>query len=81
MADELWQRRTQMARAGAVLGQITERITPFVLAFVTFLSGVVLLFSGATPAATGRLELLDAFLPLGVIEVSHFLAAWQGPRS
>ena len=61
-----------------MLGQITERITPSVLAFVTFLSGVVLLFSGATPAATGRLELLDAFLPLGVIEVSHFLGSGRG---
>src|SRR5262245_7779270 len=63
--DELWQRRTHVVRAGAVLGRVTERLTPTVLAIVTFLSGVVLLFSGATPAATGRLELLAAFLPLG----------------
>ena len=78
VADELWQRRTHMLKAGAVLGQIAERVTPSLLAFFTFLSGVMLLFSGATPAATGRLELLDAFLPLGVIEVSHFLGSVAG---
>jgi phosphatidylglycerol lysyltransferase len=78
VADELWQRRTHMVKAGAVLGQLAERLTPSVLAFFTFLSGVMLLFSGATPAAIGRLELLDAFLPLGVIEVSHFLGSVAG---
>ena len=78
VADELWQRRRHVARAGAVIGQATERLTPLVLAIFTFLSGVVLLLSGATPAATGRLELLDAFLPLSVIEVSHFLGSVAG---
>jgi phosphatidylglycerol lysyltransferase len=78
VGDELWQRREHVARAGAVIGQATERLTPSVLAIFTFLSGVVLLFSSATPAATGRLELLDRFLPLGVIEVSHFLGSVAG---
>jgi phosphatidylglycerol lysyltransferase len=78
VVDELWQRRRYAARAGAIIGQATERLTPLVLAIFTFLSGAVLLFSGATPAATGRLELLDAFLPLSVIEVSHFLGSVAG---
>ena len=78
VADELWQRRTHMVKAGVVLGQIAERLTPSVLAFFTFLSGVMLLFSGATPAATGRLERLAAFLPLSVIEASHFLGSVAG---
>ena len=38
----------------------------------------MLLFSGATPAAPGRLERLDAWLPLGVIEVSHFIGSVVG---
>ena len=78
VVDELWQRRRHVARAGAIIGQATERLTPSVLAIFTFLSGVVLLFSGATPAATGRLELLHAFIPLGVIELSHFLSSVAG---
>ena len=44
----------------------------------TFLGGVVLLFSGATPAAAGRLALLERVLPLGVIEASHFLGSVAG---
>jgi phosphatidylglycerol lysyltransferase len=78
VADEMWQRRTDVARAGAMVGRITERLTPTVLAIFTFLSGVLLLFSSATPAAAGRLELLDRFLPLGVIEVSHILGSVTG---
>jgi phosphatidylglycerol lysyltransferase len=78
VADELWQRRRHVARAGAVVGDLTERLTPVVLAVFTFLAGVLLLFSGATPAAAGRLEWLDSFLPLGVIEVSHFLGSVAG---
>jgi phosphatidylglycerol lysyltransferase len=37
-----------------------------------------LLFSGATPAAPGRLEWLGRFLPLGVLEASHFLGSVAG---
>ena len=78
VVDELWQRRRHVARAGAIIGQAAERLTPSLLAIFTFLSGVVLLISGATPAATGRLELLHAFIPLGVIELSHFLSSVAG---
>ena len=53
VADEVRQRRAHVARVGARLGRLTERLTPRVLAVFTFLAGVVLLFSGATPAAAG----------------------------
>jgi phosphatidylglycerol lysyltransferase len=62
----------------AVLGQLAEQLTPRVLAFFTFVAGLGLLLSGATPAAPGRLGWLDAFLPLGVIEASHFLGSIAG---
>lgn len=76
--DELNQRRHQAARATALIGQLSEYLTPRVLALFTFLAGLVLLFSGATPAAEGRLAFLDRFLPLGVIETSHFLGSLVG---
>jgi phosphatidylglycerol lysyltransferase len=76
--DEVWQRRAHVARAGAMLGSVTERLTPPLLAVFTFLSGVILLFSSATPTAAGRLERLAEFLPLGVIEASHFLGSVVG---
>jgi phosphatidylglycerol lysyltransferase len=78
VADELHQRRSQAARAGAILGQLSEALTPRVLAAFTFLAGLVLLFSGATPAAEGRLRLLHRALPLGVIETSHFIGSLVG---
>ena len=56
VADEVWQRRAQVARMRvARLGRLTEQLTPRALSVFTFLAGVVLLFSGATPAAPGRL--------------------------
>jgi phosphatidylglycerol lysyltransferase len=78
VADELRQRRAQAARMGALLGRLTDQLTPPLLAFFTFLSGVVLLLSGATPSAAHRLALLDRVLPLGVIDVSHFLGSILG---
>src|SRR6185295_14626263 len=60
------------------LGQLTEQLMPRVLAIFTFLAGLVLLFSGATPAAVGRLERLDRILPSGLVEASHFLSSVAG---
>jgi phosphatidylglycerol lysyltransferase len=78
VADELHQRRSQAARLGAALGWLTEQITPRVLAAITFLAGLVLLASGATPAAPGRLRVVNHLLPLGVIELSHFAGSVLG---
>jgi phosphatidylglycerol lysyltransferase len=78
VADEVSQRRAQAARVGAVFDWLTEQLTPRVLAMFTFLAGVVLLFSGATPAAAGRLAVLDRLLPLGIIEASHFIGSVAG---
>jgi len=78
VADELHQRRSQAARLGAALGELTEQLTPRVLAAFTFLAGVLLLASGATPAAPGRLSVLSRILPLGVIELSHFAGSVLG---
>jgi phosphatidylglycerol lysyltransferase len=78
LVDEARQRRPQAARFGVLIGRVTERITPRVLAVLTFCAGVVLLFSGATPAVPSRLEWLGAWLPLGVIEFSHFQGSVVG---
>jgi phosphatidylglycerol lysyltransferase len=78
VADELSQRRAQAARVGAAFDWLTEQLTPRVLAVFTFIAGIILLFSGATPAAAGRLAVLDRVLPLGVIEASHFLGSIAG---
>jgi len=53
-------------------------MVPPVLTVITFLSGVIMLFSGATPAISYRLEQLSVYVPLPVIEVSHFLGSIFG---
>ncbi len=78
VADVARQHRMHVARVGAGLGHLTERLAPRVLASFTFLAGLVLLFSGSTPAASERLALLTRVLPVGVIEVSHFLSSVAG---
>jgi phosphatidylglycerol lysyltransferase len=40
--------------------------------------GAILLLSGATPAVKGRLAWLHDFLPLPIVEVSHFLGSLAG---
>ena len=75
---EVLQRKAGAARVLRIFGQWVPRIVPNVLAFTTFLSGAILLFSGATPAIHSRLAWLNDFLPLPVLEISHFLGSLAG---
>lgn len=76
--DELRVRRSQAARVTAYLGRLSELVTPRVLATFAFIGGLLLLLSGATPGAQGRLAWLGRLLPLGVIETSHFVGSLAG---
>jgi len=78
VVDEALLRRHHAMRFAASVGRITERMTPQMLATFTFVAGVVLLFSGATPAEADRLRWLDRLLPLGVIEASHVTGSIAG---
>jgi phosphatidylglycerol lysyltransferase len=78
VGDELRQRRHALANIGTFVGRLSEQFTPIVLASFTFLAGVVLLFSGATPAESHRLALAGRILPIAVIETSHLLASVAG---
>ena len=78
IADEIHARRKHLVRVSARVGEVVHQFTPRVLATLTFVAGIVLLFSGATPAETGRLAILGRLFPLEVIEASHFLASVVG---
>ncbi|HEX2187574.1 MAG TPA: bifunctional lysylphosphatidylglycerol flippase/synthetase MprF [Longimicrobiaceae bacterium] len=78
VADEVRQRRHHFVRLGGAFGALTRQLAPKVLAVFTFLAGALLLFSGATPAAGGRIGWLSGFVPLAVTEASHFLASVVG---
>jgi phosphatidylglycerol lysyltransferase len=75
---ELLPRRTRIVLAAGAVQRAVRGIVPSVLAFTTFLGGMILLVSGATPAAQGRLRWVNHFLPLPIIEASHFLASLAG---
>ncbi len=60
------------------VGGWVPRLVPQVLSGAVFLTGAVLLISGATPGVPGRLDWLGDVLPLGVIELSHFLGSLAG---
>ncbi|MGE4265000.1 MAG: bifunctional lysylphosphatidylglycerol flippase/synthetase MprF [Desulfovibrio sp.] len=62
----------------AFLMQWFPVVMPRVLAVLTFVAGAVLLFSGATPSVSSRLEWLADVLPLGVLEFSHFVGSLAG---
>lgn len=78
-----WPRmRTAVSNAAGVSAQLATRwvppLVPYLLGAAVFAAGVILLFSGATPSIHGRVAFLDDLLPLGVIELSHFVASVAG---
>ncbi|HEU4557081.1 MAG TPA: bifunctional lysylphosphatidylglycerol flippase/synthetase MprF [Longimicrobium sp.] len=78
VVDEVRLRRHVLAGWGSAFGALTGQVIPKVLAVFTFLAGVVLLVSGATPAERERIGWLGETIPLTLIEASHFLASVLG---
>ncbi len=77
-AYETVRRKEAVLRAARVSGAWIPRVTPTVLAITTFAGGVTLLLSGAVPGESSRLAWLAEFLPLPVMELSHFLGSLAG---
>ena len=79
---EVIRHRGPITRATTVAGAFAARwvpsMIPQALSVATFIGGVILLFSGATPGVRGRLTTLDQLLPLGVIELSHLAGSITG---
>src|SRR6476620_5453455 len=68
----------RVTRLLRVSGSITGALVPRALAFSTFVGGVILLFSGATPAHTGRMGWVSDMLPLPIIEISAYFVSILG---
>ena len=75
---ELEARRSSIARAHELMSLYLAPVVPQVAGTLIFVSGIVLLISGATPAVDSRLYTLYRVLPLGVIEVSHLAGSAVG---
>ncbi len=71
-------KRKHFQQLGQVLGTWMPLLAPRLFTVGVFVSGLVLLLSGVLPTADDRLNWLHEFLPLSVIEASHFLAGLAG---
>ena len=58
--------------------RLATTVAPLLLAAYTFMVGVVLLVSGATPATDEAAALLAMSVPLPIVEASHFLGSIAG---
>ena len=77
-AQELLRKQEELKRVVAALGRWGSVFVPQVLALSIFVVGAIMLFSGATPIVSSRLAWLKDFVPLPVIEISHFLGSLVG---
>ncbi len=76
--QEIIIRRVEMKRIMTVFSQWVPLMTPYILSFTTFLAGSLLLFSGALPIDKPHFRWLLNFLPLPIVEISHFLGSLIG---
>lgn len=75
---EVARRRAWLARAGRTAVTAVAPTVPSMAAGVAFLSGAVLLLSGATPTVHARLDVLRDFVALPVLELSHLTGSLVG---
>jgi len=78
LGDELRNRQVRLMQLGQSLTRMSQQFAPRVLALFTFMAGLLLLISGATPAEQARLQGLARVLPLAVFEASHFVGSLVG---
>jgi phosphatidylglycerol lysyltransferase len=76
--EELLPHGAFMARIKSLAGGALERVLVPMLCLGVFVAGAILLFSGALPAVSHRLVRLDAFEPLPILEISHFIGSLAG---
>jgi phosphatidylglycerol lysyltransferase len=75
---EVFHKRQQVGRITRQVSEWSSSIIPPVFAVAVFAGGVILLFSGATPGVPFRMEWLMRFMPLPILELSHFLGSVAG---
>lgn len=77
-AHEAWVRRKQAEGIVAAAARMAEPIVPALISASVFIAGATLLFSAATPSIAARMKRLQEFLPLALLESSHFAASLAG---
>lgn len=74
----LARRLPAVKRVSDMGGDWIGALAPRLFALTTFMGGVILLWSGATPARAGRIGWLNDFLPLPLVEFSAYFASIAG---
>ena len=77
-AREFARKRQELAAAAHAVRHWTFGAVPSVMAVLTFLAGVTLLFSGATPDLVWHSRHIAVRLPLPLVEASHFAGSVAG---
>ena len=72
------RQRERLGNISRAAGRILPAFTAPLVAVLVFATGAILLLSGATPTVGWRLRLLTEFVPLPVLEASHFVASMVG---
>ncbi len=78
LSNELASKHSTAGRGIKLAATVSARVSPQILAAVSFCAGAILMFSGATPVLGERLEMLQALVPLAVVEISHMAASLAG---
>jgi phosphatidylglycerol lysyltransferase len=76
--NELVVRRERLGRVLRGAHASFAPVVPWLAAAGALIAGAVLLVSGATPAAEGRLHLLRRAVPLPLLEASHLVGSLAG---
>ena len=75
---EIIEKRKGVKKIGVMFGQWIFAFIPQALAFSTFVGGAILMFSGATPGVSSRVQWLRDLVSIPVLEVSHFFGSFAG---
>ncbi|MCL5060130.1 MAG: lysylphosphatidylglycerol synthase domain-containing protein [Candidatus Thermoplasmatota archaeon] len=71
-------RREKLSQSLDRVRQVFGWMAPMTVGSAVFIAGALLLFSGSTPALPERLSLLQSFVPLPLLEVSHLTGSLAG---
>ena len=63
---------------GKKITSVLLPLIPYLFSMGTFVTGAILLASGSLPVTPGYLEFLEKYIPLTLVELSHFLGALTG---
>lgn len=78
LAHDAYANRARFAKVGRVASRVVPATVPQIFSLLLFLTGGMLLVSGATPALPANIEWLRSMIPLPLVEFSHLTGSLVG---